>query len=175
MTYRFGVFTFDDRTLTLLRSDRPVPLEPQPARALALLIEHAGEVVTREQLRARLWDAGTHVDFDRGLAYCIGELRSALGDSADNPRFVQTLPRRGYTFIAPVTRTDAPGASLSGERVADAPSASLSGERPVQVTGWISAAAIAGVTLIVAAAGALMLARDRPAAQPHRPLVAVAG
>ena len=104
MTYRFGVFTFDDRTLTLLRSDRPVPIEPQPARALALLLEHAGAIVTRDDLRAHLWDADTHVAFDRGLAYCIGELRAALGDSAENPRFVQTLPRRGFTFIAPVTR-----------------------------------------------------------------------
>src|SRR4051812_29853300 len=174
MTYRFGVFTFDDRTLTLLRSDRPVPIEPQPARALALLLERAGAIVTRDDLRAHLWDAGTHVAFDRGLAYCIGELRAALGDSAENPRFVQTLPRRGFTFIAPVTRSDAPGASLSGERPSDGRSASLSGERPVQVTGWISAAAIAGVALVVGAAGALMLARDRPPAAPRRPIVAVA-
>ncbi|MBW8868876.1 MAG: winged helix-turn-helix domain-containing protein [Acidobacteria bacterium] len=187
MTYRFGVFTFDDRTLTLLRSDRPVPIEPQPARALALLLERAGAIVTRDDLRAHLWGADTHVAFDRGLAYCIGELRAALGDSAENPRFVQTLPRRGFTFIAPVTRSDAPGAnlsservngagsaslsgervndsrsaSLSGERVTDARSASLSGERPVQVTGWVAAAAIAAVALVVGAAGALMVARDR--------------
>jgi DNA-binding winged helix-turn-helix (wHTH) protein/TolB-like protein len=187
MTYRFGVFTFDDRTLTLLRSDRPVPLEPQPARALALLLERAGAVVTRDDLRTHLWDAGTHVAFDRGLAYCIGELRAALGDSAENPRFVQTLPRRGFTFIAPVTRSDAPGANLSGERVNDARSpslpgervndarsASLSGERPVQVTGWVAAAAIAAVALVVGAAGALMVARDRAPAAARRPIVAVA-
>jgi DNA-binding winged helix-turn-helix (wHTH) protein/TolB-like protein len=213
MTYRFGVFTFDDRTLTLLRSDRPVPIEPQPARALALLLERAGAIVTRDDLRAHLWDADTHVAFDRGLAYCIGELRAALGDSAENPRFVQTLPRRGFTFIAPVTRSDAPGAnlsservsdarnaslsgervndsrsaslsgervndsrsaSLSGERVNDSRSASLSGERPVQVTGWVAAAAIAAVALVVGAAGALMVARDRAPAAPRRPIVAVA-
>jgi DNA-binding winged helix-turn-helix (wHTH) protein/TolB-like protein len=187
MTYRFGVFTFDDRTLTLLRSDRPVPIEPQPARALALLLERAGAIVTRDDLRAHLWDADTHVAFDRGLAYCIGELRAALGDSAENPRFVQTLPRRGFTFIAPVTRSDAAdanlsgervndtrSASLSGERVNDARSASPSGERPVQVTGWVAAAAIAGVALVVGAAGALMVARDRPPAAPRRPIVAVA-
>jgi DNA-binding winged helix-turn-helix (wHTH) protein/TolB-like protein len=187
MTYRFGVFTFDDRTLTLLRSDRPVPIEPQPARALALLLERAGAIVTRDDLRAHLWDADTHVAFDRGLAYCIGELRAALGDSAENPRFVQTLPRRGFTFIAPVTRSDAAdanlsgervndtrSASLSGERVNDARSASPSGERPVQVTGWVAAAAIAGVALVVGAAGALMVARDRAPAAPRRPIVAVA-
>src|SRR5258708_36460290 len=102
MVYRFGVFAFDDRAMLLTRADCAVAIEPQPARALALLLARAGDVVTREELRAHLWGGDTHVDFDRGLAYCIGELRSALGDSADNPRFVQTLPRRGFTFIAPV-------------------------------------------------------------------------
>jgi DNA-binding winged helix-turn-helix (wHTH) protein len=104
MTYRFGVFAFDDRAATLTRSDRPVAIEPQPARALALLLSRAGDVVSRDELRAHLWGDDTHVDFDRGLAYCIGQLRAALGDSADNPRFVQTLPRRGFCFIAPVEK-----------------------------------------------------------------------
>ena len=106
MTYRFGIFEFDDRAAILTRSDRPVALEPQPARALALLLSRAGDVVTRDELRAHLWGDDTHVDFDRGLAYCVGQLRAALGDSADNPRFVQTLPRRGFCFIAPVTAAD---------------------------------------------------------------------
>ena len=79
-----------------------VPLEPKPARALTLLIARAGELVTRDELRAHLWDAGTHVDFDRALAYCIGQVRQALGDSAENPRFVQTVPRRGFRFLLPV-------------------------------------------------------------------------
>jgi len=102
MTYRFGLFEFDDRAGILTRSDRPVALEPQPARALALLLSRAGDLVTREEMRAHLWGADTHVDFDRGLAYSIGQLRAALGDAADNPRFIQTLPRRGFSFIAPV-------------------------------------------------------------------------
>ena len=106
MTYRFGIFAFDDRAALLTRSERPVALEPQPARALALLLARAGELVTREELRAHLWRDDTHVDFDRGLAYCIGQLRLALGDSADNPRFIQTLPRRGFSFIAPTTAAD---------------------------------------------------------------------
>jgi DNA-binding winged helix-turn-helix (wHTH) protein/TolB-like protein len=174
MRFRFGVFTFDDRTLELTKSDRPMPLEPQPARALALLVARAGDVVTRDEMRAHLWDAGTHVDFDRGLAYCIGELRAALGDSADNPRFVQTLPRRGFTFIAPVTRDagpvtqDAPPPQTSGVAPIVGPT------RPPAVKPWIAGAAIAGVALLVGAAGALMLARDRPPAPPRRPIVAVA-
>jgi DNA-binding winged helix-turn-helix (wHTH) protein/TolB-like protein len=84
-----------------------VPLEPQPARALALLVSRAGEVVTREELRACLWDRDTHVEFDRGISYCIGELRNALRDRADNPRFIETLPRRGFRFIAPVSTSGA--------------------------------------------------------------------
>ena len=171
MTYRFGVFTFDDRTLTLLRSDRPVPIEPQPARALALLLEHAGAIVTRDDLRAHLWDADTHVAFDRGLAYCIGELRAALGDSAENPRFVQTLPRRGFTFIAPVTRD-------AVEPVPGPQPAEFAGTEPVatpiRVPPWIAFVTIAAVALTVGAAGALMVARDRGPAAPRRPIVAVA-
>src|SRR6202011_3479675 len=111
MLYRFGVFIFDDRAMLLTRADRGVALEPQPARALALLLARAGDVVSREELRAHLWGGETHVDFDRGLAYCIGELRSALGDTAGNPRFVQTLPRRGFKFIAPVQAANAAAAA----------------------------------------------------------------
>lgn len=187
MRFQFGTYAFDDRTLELTRSGRPVPLEPQPARALALLVVRAGELITRDEMRTHLWDAGTHVDFDRGLAYCIGELRAALGDSADNPRFVQTLPRRGFTFIAPVTTgpvpaepaTSAPAtrdASLQSNGTTFSTPAAPPGEpavHPPVVKPWIAAIAIAGIALIVGAAGALMVARDRPPAPPRRPIVAV--
>ncbi len=106
MIYRFGAFEFDDRGSILKRRNRLVAIEPQPARALALLLSRAGEVVTREELRAHLWGDDTHVDFDRGLAYCIGQLRASLWDPAETPRFVQTLPRRGFRFIAPVEKID---------------------------------------------------------------------
>ena len=154
MIYTFGIFRFETEPATLTRSGRLVPLEPQPARALALLVARAGDLVTRDELRALLWGDDTHVDFDRGLAYCIAQLRSALGDSADSPRFIQTLPRRGYTFIAPV---HAVGARPS----APPPTAIRSGEHAVHVNNWISAAAIAVVALAVGAAGALMIAPDR--------------
>jgi DNA-binding winged helix-turn-helix (wHTH) protein/TolB-like protein len=180
--YRFGVFSFDDRTMILMRGDRDVALEPQPARALALLVARAGDVVSRDELRAHLWGGDTHVDFDRGLAYCVGQLRSALGDSAENPRFVQTLPRRGFRFIAPVHRNGdgaAATADAAPEQAADNRASAAPpihpGVSPPTVPGWIAAAAIAFVALTVGAAGALMLARDRPPAPaPSRPIVAVA-
>jgi DNA-binding winged helix-turn-helix (wHTH) protein/TolB-like protein len=102
MTYAFGVFRLDRAALELTREGRRVALEPQPARALALLVARAGDVVSREEMRQAIWGAETHVDYDRGLAYCIGQVRSALGDSAEQPRFVQTLPKRGFRFLAPV-------------------------------------------------------------------------
>lgn len=102
MTYQFGAFHFDDRSLELTKNGRRVAIEPQPGRALALLLARANEVVTRDELRLAIWGADTHVDFDRGLAYCLSAIRSALGDKGDNPRFVQTLPRKGYCFVAPV-------------------------------------------------------------------------
>jgi DNA-binding winged helix-turn-helix (wHTH) protein/TolB-like protein len=79
-----------------------VRLQAQPAQVLAALIERAGEVVTRETLREAVWGSGTFVDFERGLNFCIGQIRSALGDSAESPRFIRTVPKRGYQFIAPV-------------------------------------------------------------------------
>lgn len=111
--YAFGVFEFDAKSGELRRNGRLVALEPQPARALGLLLENAGQVVTREALRAVVWGEGTHVDFDRGMAYVVSQIRAALGDSADNPRFVQTLPRKGYKFLAPVQRAPVPVVSAA--------------------------------------------------------------
>jgi DNA-binding winged helix-turn-helix (wHTH) protein/TolB-like protein len=103
MTYTFGTFAFDSGSLELTRDGRRVALEPQPARGLARLLAGAGELVTRDEMREAIWGSDTHVDYDRGLAYCVGQIRAALGDSGENPRFVQTLPKRGYRFVAPVS------------------------------------------------------------------------
>lgn len=100
---RFGLFDFDLRTGELRREGEIVKLPPQPARVLALLLGRPGEIVLREELRAHLWGEDTFVDFERGLNFCILQVRTALGDSSDNPRFVQTVPRKGYRFIAPVS------------------------------------------------------------------------
>jgi TolB-like protein/DNA-binding winged helix-turn-helix (wHTH) protein/Flp pilus assembly protein TadD len=96
---RFGVFELDARTGELRRSGHRVALQPQPFEILRALLERPGEVVTREELRGRLWSNGAYVDFDHSLNKAIGKLRDALGDDADSPRYIETLPRHGYRFI----------------------------------------------------------------------------
>ena len=100
---KFGTFEFDPETCELRKNGRVIALEPQPAKALALLLSRADDIVSRDELREAVWGSDTHVDFDRGLAYCLSQIRSALGDSAENPRFVQTIPKRGFKFVAPVS------------------------------------------------------------------------
>jgi Tol biopolymer transport system component/DNA-binding winged helix-turn-helix (wHTH) protein len=99
--FRFGTFEADSATGELRRAGRPVGLQEQPFRLLLALLERPAEIVTRAELREKLWGE-THVDFEEGLNTAVRKLRDALGDSASNPRFVETLPRRGYRFIAPV-------------------------------------------------------------------------
>jgi Tol biopolymer transport system component/DNA-binding winged helix-turn-helix (wHTH) protein len=99
---RFGIFEADPVLRELRKNGVRVKLQDQPFQVLAILLERAGEVIPREELRQKVWTADTFVDFDNGLNTAINKIREVLGDSADNPRFVQTLPRRGYRFIAPV-------------------------------------------------------------------------
>ncbi len=100
---RFGVFEFDTASGELYRDGKVQPrIRDQGLQILLMLLERPRVLVTREELRDRLWSSDTFVDFDHGLNTAINQLRSALGDSAANPRFIQTLPRRGYRFIAPV-------------------------------------------------------------------------
>lgn len=101
---RFGIFEVDRQTGEIYKSGRKTRLQEQPFQVLTALLERPGEVLTREELKSRLWPADTFVDFDKGLNTSINKIREALGDSAENPRFVETLPRRGYRFIAPVDR-----------------------------------------------------------------------
>ena len=150
---RFGVFELDLRAQELRRKGRKVRLRGQPLQVLALLLERAGEVVDREELRQRLWSADTFVDFDNGLNMAIRRLRQALGDSAESPTMIETLPRVGYRFIGTVEDqahgiplrpaepetppAEAPGlASEFGSRgVATAPKLSEEGPKPVLVSG----------------------------------------
>src|SRR5690242_4751948 len=103
---RFGTLEVDVRAGELRKQGVRVKLQEQPFHVLTVLLQHAGEVVTREELRNQNWAADTFVDFDNSLNTAINKLREALGDSADNPRFIETLPRRGYRFIEQVTGVD---------------------------------------------------------------------
>src|SRR5438270_1744785 len=108
---RFGVFELDQRTGELRKHGLRIKLKGQPIDVLAMLLEHHGEVVTREELQKKLWPADTFVDFEHSLNAAIKRLRAALNDSADHPRYVETLARRGYRLIAPVN-----GAAVGGKR-----------------------------------------------------------
>ena len=99
---RFGIFELDVAAGELRKQGRRINLQQQPCQVLALLLRRPGELVTREELQQALWPGDTFVEFDQGLNTAIKKIRQALGDSAENPRFVETLPRKGYRFIAPV-------------------------------------------------------------------------
>src|SRR6201982_986895 len=105
---RFGVFELDPRAGEVRKHGLRVRLQEQPFQVLAMLLKHAGEVVTREELQKKLWLADTFVDFDHGLNKAINKIRDALSDSADSPRFVETGARRGYRFLAEVRFVDSP-------------------------------------------------------------------
>jgi serine/threonine protein kinase/Tol biopolymer transport system component len=122
---RFGEFALDLNTGELRHNDRKLTLQDQPFQVLAVLIEHAGQLVTRDELKQRLWPSDTFGDFDHGLNKAVNRLREVLGDSAENPRFIETLPRKGYRLIAPVQKVPVDGASSE----AAAPPSNLSGKK----------------------------------------------
>jgi DNA-binding winged helix-turn-helix (wHTH) protein/Tol biopolymer transport system component len=119
--YRFGVFEVDLGKRELLRRGSPVRLQDQPFRVLCMLLEKPGEAVAREELRQALWPSDTYVAFDGSLNAALKRLRFALGDSARNPTFIETLPKRGYRFIAPVSVADPAQRQQAGEAIADPP------------------------------------------------------
>jgi len=149
---RFADFEFDDRAGELHRDGTTTRLEPQPARVLAVLVERAGEVVTRAELQQRVWSGDTFVDFDRGLNYCIAQIREALTDSASEPRFIETLPRRGYRFIAPI----AEGQRIETTVPDDQPQSS----QRIDVSALSAFSAVAVVVALIAGASFLMMRRD---------------
>ena len=103
-SWRFGVFEVDARNMELRRGGTAVKIREQSFSILVFLLEHAGELVTREDLRRVLWPSDTFVDFDHSLNAAVMKLREALGDSADAPLYIETIPKRGYRFIAPVSQ-----------------------------------------------------------------------
>ena len=135
---RFGVFDLDRRSGELRKAGVRIGLQEQGLQVLTMLLEHPGELVTRDQLRQRLWPTGTFGDFDHGLNAIINRLRDTLGDSADSPRFIETLPRRGYRFIAPVNgdREHSTGGPVVDTRSPEPPPSGIGGS-PVQApTPW---------------------------------------
>jgi len=101
-TYRFGQFELDVAAGELRRNTRRVRLQPQPFKLLVLLARRSGALVAREDIRSELWPDGTFVDFDQSVNFAIKQIRDVLGDSAERPLYIETVPRRGYRFIAPV-------------------------------------------------------------------------
>jgi eukaryotic-like serine/threonine-protein kinase len=149
-TIGFGPFEWDPARAVLSREGARLRLSGQPLEVLTILLEHADRLVTREELRRRLWDRNTLVDFEQGLNTAIARLRHTLGDSAERPHFIETLPGRGYRFIAPVTRGSAEAPPLS------TPSSPPSIDRRTWIAG--------GVGLALGAAGAyLAIPRRQPA------------
>jgi DNA-binding winged helix-turn-helix (wHTH) protein len=106
--WRLGVFKVDARNAKLCRNGVPIRVREQSFRALVYLLEHAGQLVSREDLRRVLWPADTFVDFDHSLNTAMMKLRDALGDLADAPVYIETIPKRGYRFIAPVSQPAEP-------------------------------------------------------------------
>ena len=125
---RFGTFEVDLRLGELRKNGIRVKLTGQPFQILVILLEHPGDLVTREQLQRRLWPSDTFVDFDRGLNAAINRVREALGDSAENPRFVETLPRRGYRFIAPLIDSRPTSATLPAAESNVSPTQTITGQ-----------------------------------------------
>ena len=105
---RFGLFEFDPAKKELRRNGALVRLQSQPAQVLACLLARAGDVISRDELRTAVWHEHTFVDFERGLNFCVAQIRAALDDDAVEPRFIRTIPKRGYQFIAPVERVGVP-------------------------------------------------------------------
>jgi Tol biopolymer transport system component/DNA-binding winged helix-turn-helix (wHTH) protein len=158
---RFGTFEVDLRAGELRKNGTRVKLTGQPFQILVILLEHPGDLVTREQLQRRLWPSDTFVDFDRGLNAAINRVREALGDSAENPRFVETLPRRGYRFIAQPEGTKTPVVP------AEEPGSGTRHESPVRTKILRYSIVPAGVVLL---AGAILffLYRRQPSLAPSR-------
>ena len=169
-TRRFGVFELDLRAGELRRNGMKVKLQEQPFQVLAQLLESPGEVVTREDIRNRLWPADTFVDFDHSLNAAIKRLRDALGDSAENPTFVETVARRGYRFLAPVTTVTNGNGGLAVATATSESSSSASNIQPVRHSPvWWVVAGVSAIVLVLFGVklGLLLSSRHAAPTQAH--------
>jgi TolB-like protein/DNA-binding winged helix-turn-helix (wHTH) protein/Tfp pilus assembly protein PilF len=148
--FRFGVFEMDPRAGELRRQGRKIKLQKKSLQLLLLLIERAGEVVLRDELRAGLWPADTFVDFDANIKTVLNRLRQSLGDSAENPVFIETIPKSGWRFIAPVTKVEHAGVSppvnVEGDIIDSSSSKEDISSHPL--TGWWRVAAVSALLLV---------------------------
>src|SRR4029077_772584 len=103
---RFGAFELHPETGELSKGGRLIRLAPQPFKVLSILVSQPGKLISREELRHQIWNGTTFVNFEQGLNFCVRQIRSVLDDDADKPHFIETVPRRGYRFIAPVEPYD---------------------------------------------------------------------
>jgi DNA-binding winged helix-turn-helix (wHTH) protein/Tol biopolymer transport system component len=183
LALRFGPFELDVRSGELRRNGTTVRLQPQPLKVLLLLAGRPGDVVTREEIQAEIWPAGTFVDFEQSLNFCIRQIRAALRDDANAPRYVETLPRRGYRWVAgPVQSetsgavvhewprpiaTDASGAQPAVDASSGAITAALPTASPAARSGGSLALALVALAGLLAVA--FVLWRQRPAEPPSAP------
>lgn len=160
---RFGLFEVNLETGELHKSGIRIRIQAQPFRILSFLLERPGEVVTRDEIQHRLWGSDTIVDFDHSLGTAINKIREALGDSAENPRFIETLARRGYRFIAPVTVPEVPQL-VTPSALAAATAPEITARPYSQRSRWIAAAILAVIVI-----GLAFLAGLRIASKPSPP------
>jgi TolB-like protein/DNA-binding winged helix-turn-helix (wHTH) protein/Flp pilus assembly protein TadD len=160
--FRFGAFEFHVPARELRKHGLRIKLTGQPISVLVMLLERPGEVVTREDLQARLWPAGTYVDFEHSVNAAVKRLRHALGDSADSPRFIETLARNGYRFIAPLSERIDDFAEPAGQKQAEGPQ---SAAQVKKAANWLRFLAfprlMAGVLLAIVIAGFIIGLHDR--------------
>ena len=110
---RFGPFEFDRGNLELRKRGYVVKLQPQPLALLRLMVESAGRIVSRDEIRRQIWRDDTFVDFERGINFAVSQIRVALGDNREKPRFIETIPRRGYRFLCNVQDGSGPPNAVS--------------------------------------------------------------
>ena len=161
---RFGTFELDVEAERLLKNGRTVRLQPQPFKLLTLLVGLQGQLVTREQIRSTLWSGDTFVDVEQGVNFAIKQVREALGEDAEHPVYIQTVPRRGYRFVAPVDASPdddspPPGTDLNLHKalwtnIADL---KLAEERRAARQRKTMKALIVGLSLVVAIAAVYLL------------------
>ena len=161
---RFGAFELDLRVGELRKAGLRVKLQEQPFKVLECLVERPGELITREELRQRLWQGETFVDFEHGVNAAVKRLRETLGDSAETPRFIETLPRRGYRLIAPVERDQPPivEADLATTGRGGADQRLQAAAEPAHPKRWsdrLIGASVLGI-LVTAAVGGWVLSRS---------------